>query len=589
MSRYIKAGIILCLIFTLSISAQTDIPSEETLQALANISPVIQAPAEPNDTPENDPNVKTYTLIPVDTSLPTVDSISDGIGGRDSFSEEAWLAFDLSDIPKNAQVLSASLSIYLRDYDGIPTQRTLWYDAADTWIDVNQPELSDPGNYVEPDQLVGTIEHDEQSYTLKTILITYDGWANDIADGYISLMLTGPASGFEAGSAALTFDKSQGIPRFPELNLTVLEVPQSKVYTNLFDLRSEEIVKINGYDIDVGTYSVPSFADWNNDGRTDLIVGTGSGYVQVYLNVGTDSEPQFSNSGARSFYAQTDSGDLYCTPSGCMGCFPRVVYWNDDDKKDLLIGQSNGQIKIFLNTNTDEAPIFDEGTLFGFDRGFYVEIVDVGSRATPSFVDWNNDGLKDLICGALDGKIRIFLNEGTDTEPAFYTFSYARDVNQVSLSVPSGRSSPVVLDLNFDGKKDILTGNTDGQLLLYINHGTDEDPVFAEYQPVDANGIVIDLEGTPRSRPSVCYWDSDGYPDVLIGAYDGKIHLYRCNRVPADLDFDGDIDFTDWALFAAFWHKTDAEGCGGADLNNDGKVDIGDAAWIAANWLLNIK
>ena len=211
------------------------------------------------------------------------------------------------------------------------------------------------------------------------------------------------------------------------------------------------------------------------------------------------------------------------------------------------------------------------------------------SRATSSVVDWNNDGLKDIVRGAMDGKIRIFLNEGTDTEPVFYTCSFAVDPNQKSIDVPSGRSSPVIADFNFDGKKDILTGNTEGQLLLYLNVGTDEDPVFSEYKPVDANGIAIDLEGTPRSRPSVCYWDADGYPDVLIGAYDGKIHLYRCKRVPADLDFDGDIDFTDFALFAAFWHKTGSGKCGGADLNNDGKVDIEDATWIAANWLLNIK
>ena len=589
MRRYIKPGILLCLIFTLNISAQTGVSSKETLQDLASLSGIIQSPAGPNDAPENDPDIMTYTFYPVDTSQPAIDNLGDGIGGRDFSPEEAWFAFDLSGIAKNAQVLSATLSIYLRDDDGIPTQRTLWYDATDTWIDVNQPELSDPGDYVEPDQLVGTIEHDEQSYTLKTIVITYDGWANDIADGYISLMLTGPVSGFEDGSAALTLDKSQGVQRFPELALTVLEEPQSKVYTNLFDLKSEETATINGYDIDVGTYSVPSCADWNNDGLTDLIVGTGSGYVRVYLNVGTDSEPQFSNITSKSFYAKSGSSDLQCPPSGCMGCFPRVVDWNDDGKKDLLVGQSNGQIRIFLNTNTDDDPIFDEGTLFGYDRGFYVETVDIGSRATPSFVDWNNDGLKDVVCGALDGKIRIFLNEGTNAEPAFYTYSYVNDVNQVSLSIPSGRSSPVIVDLDFDGKKDILAGNTDGQLLLYLNQGTDEDPVFAGYELVDANGIIIDLEGTPRSRPSVCYWDSDGYPDVLIGAYDGKIHVYRCERVPADLDFDGDIDFTDFALFAAFWHKTDAEGCGGADLNNDGKVDIEDATWIAANWLLNIK
>ena len=49
--------------------------------------------------------------------------------------------------------------------------------------------------------------------------------------------------------------------------------------------------------------------------------------------------------------------------------------------------------------------------------------------------------------------------------------------------------------------------------------------------------MLIDLAGTnSHSRPFVCYWTDDGhsnavdvYPDVLIGADDGKIRLYRGN------------------------------------------------------------
>lgn len=588
MRSYTRLAFAACLILTLNISAKTVIASDESLQSLTSTFPVLEAPIEPNNTPENDPDLKTYILNPIDTSTTTINNIGDGIGGMNSSPEEAWLAFDLSVIPKDAQVLSAALSVYILDSDGIPTQRTLWYYSNDRWIDINQPELSDPGDYVTPSQYVGAIEHDEQNYTWKTIPITYDFWENDINDGYISLMLTGPLTGFQGGCVALNVDEFQGVPKAPELTLTVLE--KSKIYTNIFDLGPEEIVNVNGFNIDVGTYSVPSLADWNNDGLLDLIVGTGYGYIRIYLNSGTYLEPQFSFNAAQSFYARSGTENLRCTPSGCMGCFPRVVYWNDDDKKDLLVGQSDGTIKIFININTDEDPIFDYGTNLKVGPDGYDEI-DVGKRATPSLVDWNNDGLKDLVCGAIEGKINIFLNEGTDTEPAFHTCSFAVDPNQKTIYVPGGRSSPEVFDLNFDGKKDILTGNTDGQLLLYLNVGTDKDPVFAEYKPVDANGIVIDLEDNPRSRPSICYWDSDGYPDVLIGAYDGNIHLYRCKRVPADLDFDGDIDFTDFALFAQLWHKTESEECdtSGADLNNDGKVDIEDATWITANWLMNIK
>jgi hypothetical protein len=55
----------------------------------------------------------------------------------------------------------------------------------------------------------------------------------------------------------------------------------------------EEIVQAGGQDIVVPGYSVPSFADWNNDLLQDLIVGEGgngaAGKVRVYLNRGTEA------------------------------------------------------------------------------------------------------------------------------------------------------------------------------------------------------------------------------------------------------------------------------------------------------------
>ncbi len=325
----------------------------------------------------------------------------------------------------------------------------------------------------------------------------------------------------------------------------------------LLDLGPEEIVQANGFDMTVSGYSVPSFADWDNDDLKDLIVGEGGGYedakVRVYLNTGTESDPQFS----KYMYAQSDGVDLTCPASGCLGCFPRVVYWDADARKDLLIGQADGTVKVFLNVGTDEAPTFDGGTSLLIGQ----TVIDVGNRATPSVVDWNNDGRKDLVAGAYDGRIHLFLNEGTDTEPDFVAGTFAQE-NGADLYVPGGRSSPVVLDLDGDGRKDLLAGNTYGELLFYSNIGADEAPSFSGYLPIEAGGSPIDLAGSARSRPSVCYWTGDGYfgpmdgyIDVLIGAGDGKIHLYRGLPIPADLDKDGDVDFADFALFSVHWQE----------------------------------
>ncbi len=274
-------------------------------------------------------------------------------------------------------------------------------------------------------------------------------------------------------------------------------------------------------------YSVPSWVDWNGDGVKDLLVGQGGGVstqgkVRIYPNVGTDLEPLFSG----YVYAQSGGSDLVVTASGCLGIFPRVVYWDADARKDLLAGEAAGKVRLFTNTGTDAAPVFDAGTYLQVGQPGVKADINVGGRATPIPVDWNGDGRKDLVVGALDGKVRVYVNEGTDSEPDFRTVQYAQE-SGADLVVPTGRSSPCLLDLDDDGKKDLLTGNTEGQLLFYRNVGTDQAPAFSGYAYVAAGGIPIDLPGSARSRPIVCDWTGDLDLDVLIGSGDGLVRLYE--------------------------------------------------------------
>ncbi|UCD76838.1 MAG: VCBS repeat-containing protein [Phycisphaerales bacterium] len=349
------------------------------------------------------------------------------------------------------------------------------------------------------------------------------------------------------------------------------------------NLGPEELVQAGGVDILVPGYSVPSFTRWDGDGLADLIVGEGSGVdtpkVRVYLNVGTPSDPQFSD----FFYAQSEGADLTEEGDGCMGLFPRTVYWDGDDAKDLLVGVSDGTIKIYLNVGTDDDPTFDAGTFLQVGEPDLKVDIDVGKRPTPSMVDWNNDGRKDLVTGALDGLIRIFINEGTDTEPDFITETILQ-TGREDLVVPEYRSSPVIMDLDDDGKKDLLTGNTAGQILFYSNIGTDASPAFADYECVESDGVAIDLDGLPRSRPFVADWTGDGRLDLLVGAGTGNVHLYQGVPLYADVNDDGVVDIDDlFAVLAQWGDCDDPEDCP-ADINGDGTVDIDDIFEVLANW-----
>ena len=293
----------------------------------------------------------------------------------------------------------------------------------------------------------------------------------------------------------------------------------------------KELVQAGANPIWVPGYSVPSYVDWNNDGLNDLVIGQGGGSgfgkVLVYLNTGGAGNPQFS----QASFVQSNASDLTVPAAGCLGIFPRVVYWDSDDRKDLLAGQYDGRVKIFLNNGTDAAPVFDAGSFL--QAGPSAAAIDAGSRATSTVVDWNNDGKKDLAVGALDGKLRVYLNDGLDTAPSLASPIFAES-NGVPLVVPGSRSSPVIVDMDGDGKKDLLTGETYGKLLFYSNVGTDESPMFAGYSLALSEGQVIDLTAS-RSRPFVCDWTGDGYLDVLVGASDGRVYLYQGIPEPATM------------------------------------------------------
>jgi hypothetical protein len=308
-------------------------------------------------------------------------------------------------------------------------------------------------------------------------------------------------------------------------------------------------VEAGGAEIDVPAYSVPALSDWNNDGLTDLLVGErvyewcdpcggdlAYGKVRLYLNQGTPTEPAF---GAHT-YIQADGATLTVNAEGCLGAFPRVHDWNGDGKKDLLLGISSGTIEVYLNTGTDAAPTF--GT------GFHVEagppgskyVLYAGKRPALDIADWDNDGRWDLIVGNLDGEVRVYPNVGTPTAPDLRTHSLVQS-GGTDLIVPSARSSPDVIDLDDDGRKDLLVGNTEGQLYFYANTGTDAAPVFSGGVLLNVSGAPLDLDGTPRSRPEVGDLDADGIPDLLVGAQDGLVRRYD-DPPPTGPDLTGTVD-----------------------------------------------
>jgi hypothetical protein len=126
--------------------------------------------------------------------------------------------------------------------------------------------------------------------------------------------------------------------------------------------------------------------------------------------------------------------------------------------------------------------------------------------------------------GALDGKIRVYLNDASSGAPNLQSARLVQ-LGSSDLLVPNGRSCPLVWDIDGDGKQDLLSGNTDGQICLYLNVGTAADPKFESMQYLQADGQAINI-GAQRSRMCLADMNGDGLQDILSGGADGLVRCY---------------------------------------------------------------
>ncbi len=246
-------------------------------------------------------------------------------------------------------------------------------------------------------------------------------------------------------------------------------------------------------------------------GMHDLLLGDGDGYVWIFLNVGGADSPRYDagtklKAGGKEIKVRGDAA-------------PYLVDWNNDGRVDLIVGDGWGYIHVFLNQGAgDLAP----GTLLkalGKD-------LDVGSKASPCVVDWNEDGKKDLVMGRSNGVIYVYINEGTDAQP---TFGKPIELNNGKLDVGSD-SAPDVVDWNGDGKKDLVVGNDDGEIFVFINQGTNHEPRF------NNEGDKLPLKVGPGAIPQVLS-KGRGMNDLVVADRYGEVTYWANTGSPSAPNF----------------------------------------------------
>lgn len=198
---------------------------------------------------------------------------------------------------------------------------------------------------------------------------------------------------------------------------------------------------------------------------------------------------------------------------------------------DLIVG-GEGAINYyrFQGLGADGVPTYAAAQPVLGERS----LIYTGSLPVLNSVDWDGDGVTDIVTGNSEGKILFFRNHGTNASPDFRDGEPLAANGEVihiqqgyvALQGPDearwGYVSPVVVDWNGDGRPDILSSDARALHYAFLNTGTAKAPKLAAAQPLYCDGM--DVHGSWRVRPGAAKWGSRMAYVALDD--DDQFHLY---------------------------------------------------------------
>lgn len=215
------------------------------------------------------------------------------------------------------------------------------------------------------------------------------------------------------------------------------------------------------------------------------------------------------------------------------------------------------------------------------------------SMPNPTVVDWDGDGVQDLVVGNSPGNIVWCKNHGTDLNPSFGDYEYICGSDGKPLCFRAGYYEvqgpqeacwgyigPNVFDWNGDGLYDIVFGFNDGCIKYMLNEGTSTAPRMGDAQDMYVDGVQ--LYGVWRQRPALARVDGRTY--LMMFDTEERLHLYERSGNSSLID-RGVVRLTDGSVITG--HVDDSQiaanrnyGVNGrkklelADWNGDGKLDL---------------
>lgn len=386
---------------------------------------------------------------------------------------------------------------------------------------------------------------------------------------------------------------------------------------------------INGQENTRHSGSCTLCADLNGDTLRDLVLGDISFNNITYLQ----------NGGSLQDADIVSQDSLFPISSGVsvnLPLYPCAFYVdiNNDQVRDLLVSPNAGacsanntSLWLYVNTGTDQNANF----VYQQNNFLQSEMIETGEGAYPVFVDFDQDGLRDLLIGNYGylgtscdytSKITALKNTGTPEDPEFtfitrdfaslgalnlqnaiptfgdldgdldldmvvgdatgriyYFTNTASSGNPPNYVLSSSSpfngidvgnfSAPQLFDLNRDGKLDLVVGEAGGNLNYFENGGTPSSPVFTPTPTNDSLGKVMVTPGfTITGYSHPCFFELNGVYHLLVGSTTGAVFRYS----GIDGNLNGAFNLVSTELQGLSLGSRSA--CSVADLTGDGEPEM---------------
>ena len=265
---------------------------------------------------------------------------------------------------------------------------------------------------------------------------------------------------------------------------------------------------------DAGENAVPVIFDANSDGKPDLLVA----------NKGLPADNEFAASVSlllnkgNNVFELADSNWMELRRLGLTNLSLQLADFDGDGRADLVLkgfGLNTFGLRVLWVPNRGNN--FDPAEAAALN-------LTINATDNPFFHDVNGDSKLDVLLGQSNGRLSLWLNSGTNTAPAYGANSDA--YLGINLNPDRTFLVPVVVNEDGNSQPDLLLADNSGGLRLINDFAASAgDP-----QPVQVYNETFNVTGTlsagRRIWPAMGDLNGDNAPELAIGTAQGGLYVY---------------------------------------------------------------